>query len=440
MTLEYDVLSFENKISDYNGLMTTPWARLSDQPGQNPREANIVVCSNRTFQQFQGTGAAFSEIGGKALGQLDKISRNQVLRRLFDRETGAGFCNCRLPVGSSDFALSAYSLNDHKDDFEMKHFSLDRDWQYLIPFIKWANDYAEDLRIHCSPWSPPAWMKTNGSFVEGGSLIDKPQIYKAYAKYLIRFVKEYCEAGINIDKLLIQNEPDSASNFPTCVMPPRQMAVFVAEYLRPAIKEAGIDVQIWAGTFRTITGFQAREFMECQGAEAVDGVGFQYALAEHMIDFSRQFPKVRMMHTETPCYRGENTWKQAIGLFNTFVDYMNAGCEIFSYWNMVLDEKSESTWGWKQNSLVTIKDNGDVVMNPDFYVMEIISKHIRPGAKRVECLCLTKQTIGFRNVDGSVVVYACNLNDKKTEANMSLDGETYKLVLEASTITAVTIF
>lgn len=431
-------ISFENKVDDYSGLTSGTWARLNDQPGQNPRQAHVVIDSQRTFQTFQGTGAAFSEIGGRSLGQLDTADQDQVMAKLFDVEKGAGFTNCRLPIGSSDFALSAYSLNDHEGDYEMKHFSLERDHEYLIPFIKKASKYSDNLKLHASPWSPPAWLKTNKDFVNGGSLIDDDKTYKAYATYLAKYVKAYQEEGFDINKLLIQNEPDSGSCFPTCVMEPDQMAKFAVEYLKPEFTQSNLDTEIWAGTFRTITGLQADDCMahdECR--EIIDGVGFQYALPEHIYDFTRSYPEVKIMHTETPCYQGENTWAQAIALFNHFVSFMNVGCQVFSYWNMILDEKSESTWGWKQNSLVTIKDNKDILYNPDFYVMEMFAKNIRPGAKRIQCLCLLKESIAFINPDGSIVLFISNLNDQAIDSVVTIDGSDYEFTLEGSSMMAL---
>ena len=39
-----------------------------------------------------------------------------------------------------------------------------------------------------TPWSPPAWMKTNGSLF-GGELI--PQLHGSFATYLKKFVEAY---------------------------------------------------------------------------------------------------------------------------------------------------------------------------------------------------------------------------------------------------------
>ena len=89
-----------------------------------------------------------------------------------------------------------------------------------------------------TPWSPPAWMKTNGSLI-GGRLIDDPKIYRAYADYFVRFIKAYARAGVPIDAVTVQNEPQNRnpSGYPGMDMPVAQEAKLI-EALGPALKQA----------------------------------------------------------------------------------------------------------------------------------------------------------------------------------------------------------
>ena len=55
--------------------------------------------------------------------------------------------------------------------------------------MKKANTLAtHEIRYYGSPWSAPAWMKTNNKLNEGGSLKGKPgeEYYKIYAKYFVK--------------------------------------------------------------------------------------------------------------------------------------------------------------------------------------------------------------------------------------------------------------
>ncbi|HEX3355340.1 MAG TPA: hypothetical protein VHS31_00060, partial [Tepidisphaeraceae bacterium] len=147
----------------------------------------IVVDPEATAQRVEGFGGCFNEIGWRALLRLDDVDRDRVMHALFDEKDGLGFNFGRIPIGSSDFGLSPYSLDDVPGDVEMKHFSIERDRYMLIPYIKAAQSIRPDLKLWGSPWSPPGWMKTSGVY-HGGNLRQEPAILKAYATYLARFV------------------------------------------------------------------------------------------------------------------------------------------------------------------------------------------------------------------------------------------------------------
>ena len=74
--------------------------------------------------------------------------------------------------------------------------------------LRQARALNPSLRIMATPWSPPAWMKTNQSLV-GGRLVDDPRVYDAYGDYFVRFVQAYAGAGVPIDALTLQNEPQN---------------------------------------------------------------------------------------------------------------------------------------------------------------------------------------------------------------------------------------
>jgi glucosylceramidase len=75
------------------------------------------------------------------------------------------------------------------------NFSLNPDKADLIPVLKRALFYNPDLLIIGSPWSPPTWMKTNGSSI-GGSL--KTDCYDVYARYFVKYIQEMQAEGITI--------------------------------------------------------------------------------------------------------------------------------------------------------------------------------------------------------------------------------------------------
>ncbi|WP_279579662.1 glycoside hydrolase [Fodinicola feengrottensis] len=87
-------------------------------------------------------------------------------------------------------------------------------------------------------------MKTGDSMIDG-KLIDSPAIYRAYAQYLVKFVQAYRKAGVRVDYLTVQNEPQALrrNNYPGTDLSWQQEAK-VIEQLGPALRAAGLDTKV----------------------------------------------------------------------------------------------------------------------------------------------------------------------------------------------------
>jgi glucosylceramidase len=132
----------------------------------------------------------------------------------------------------------------------MSRFSIERDKQKLIPYIKAALAVAPGLHLWASPWSPPTWMKSNGAF-EGGTMKEDDATLQAFALYLTKFVQEYGKQGIPIEVVHPQKEPNLALDFPSCVWSPAAMTRFIGAYMGPMFADQKVSSQIFLG--RTTT-------------------------------------------------------------------------------------------------------------------------------------------------------------------------------------------
>lgn len=119
---------------------------------------HTLELNGESYQTIDGFGGCFNELGYIALKKIPNDKKEEVFRNLFDPEE-CNFTYCRLPIGANDYAESWYSLNETKGDYEMKNFSIERDKECLIPYIKEAEKYSGELNLFASPWSPPTWMK-----------------------------------------------------------------------------------------------------------------------------------------------------------------------------------------------------------------------------------------------------------------------------------------
>lgn len=377
---------------------------------------------------LSGIGGAFNEIGGDAFMSLPPEKRKAVAEALFNPETGAGLTLCRTAIGSSDFGLSAYSYSETADDYEMKHFSVERDRKSVLPFILAAQAENPGLRIFASPWSPPGWMKKSGKMDDGrlpgkvdnplNVLKDDPGIYRAYALYFSKYVQAYAKHGVTIERVIVQNETDMSPTYPGCNMLPDQMSELVADYIRPQFKRDGLTAELWAGSFRGRGGDarnDADAFMDLDGAKAVDGLGLQYCRVNILQGLRADYPAVPLMHTEGACFNGRNTMEQARSRFGEVAEWLNNGAENFCYWNMILNESSKSAWGWRQNSLMMVdRQSGEITYNSDFAAMALLSRFIRPGDQllkvdsgKEDCIavCSGERVVVFlQNTDAEAVV------------------------------------
>lgn len=108
------------------------------------------------------------------------------------------------------------------------------------------------------------------------------------------------------------------------------------------------------------------------------------------------------------------------------MDILYNGVNAYTYWNMVLEEEGISTWGWKQNSLITVTKDNDVKYNPEYYLMRHFSKYIKQGATMKGLKGdFAGNALAFENPDGSVVLELLNPFDELQEVTFSVNGEDY---------------
>ncbi|MDD6031969.1 MAG: glycoside hydrolase family 30 beta sandwich domain-containing protein [Oscillospiraceae bacterium] len=384
-----------------------------------PDAVRSTLALGKEGTSWEGFGGCFNELSQIALLSLPEETREKALDLLFaPEEDGLRLSFCRMPIGASDYAESWYSHNETEGDYEMAHFSIDRDRKYLLPYIKSALKRNPGLRLFASPWSPPTWMKYPKAY-NFGTLVWEEKNLQAYALYFARFLEAYEAEGVHIDQLHVQNEPVSTQKFPSCIWTGEQFREFIGQYLGPLFEERGIDTRIWLGTIngpetdhRTLyTRWHDYAGIVLHDPDAyryVEGVSYQWAGKYALENTRRAFPEKKYIQSENECGDGENTWEYARYIFELFHHYISDGVCAYVYWNMILAPKGRSTWGWPQNSMMTA-ENGELMLNYEYYVMKHFSRFVQPGAAVME---LTGHMAGsaaaFRNPDGSLVLVAHN--------------------------------
>ncbi|SDZ57202.1 glucosylceramidase [Evansella caseinilytica] len=408
-------------------------------------KATLVITEqeNRTIEGF---GSCFNELGYQAISYLTKETQQKLFDQLFLPEGDCRFNLCRMPIGASDYALSWYSHNEAEDDVDMEHFSIERDKKMLLPYIKEALKRNPDIVLTASPWSPPTWMKTKKVY-NYGKLIWDEKILNAYALYFVKFVRAYEAEGITIHQVHVQNEVVADQKFPSCQWTGVELRDFIKDYLGPAFEKYGIKAEIWLGTINAPEPFT--EWMEdrtedydvyagtvLRDPEAykyTSGVGYQWAGKNAIQRTVEAFPEKRYLQTENECGNGKNTWTYAEYVYGLFRHYFVNGANGYMYWNAVLEPKGMSTWGWEQNSMITIDPNTrEMIYNPEYYVMKHFSHFIQKGAKRLTTAGMdTAIATAFKNPDGKMIVTLCNKMNEPMTTTIEIKQKRYQVELPA---------
>lgn len=422
---------------------TTPdsvWQQLELQ--QTEAGQDTLEITEDKKQTIEGFGGCFNELGWIALSKIDEETRNKILDEIFLPNKGLNFNFCRIPIGANDYAAEWYSYNETPGDYDMKYFSIERDYLYLIPYIKEAQKRNPHLKFFASPWSPPTWLKFPRAY-NFGTLIWKKEILIAYALYFLKFIKAYEKEGIKISQIHIQNEPMSTQKFPSCIWTGEQLREFIRDYIGPLFEKEGVDTKIWLGTLNgpevderfLYTRYDDYANLVLSDAEArkyIEGVSYQWAGKYAIQQTHESWPEIKLMQSENECGDGENTWEYARYIFELFRHYFNNGVSYYIYWNMVLEPKGMSTWGWKQNSLITINSSDkNVIYNPEFYVMKHFSHFIKPGAVRLKAKGhWTGNSVVFQNPNDELVVVVGNCMKRERTFSFKFGNRSFNVLLK----------
>ncbi len=393
---------------------------------------DVIVRTDIPRQVIEGFGACFNELGWTSLAALDAEVRDGILRELFAPGVGANFTLCRMPIGANDISRKWYSYDETPDDFALEHFSIANDLETLVPFIMSALAHQPNLRLWASPWSPPTWMKTNKHYAaampipglqnvsnglqpeqvgkEGTDMfIQEESYFRAYASYFGRFVDEYRKQGITIGMVMPQNEFNSTQVFPSCTWTPEGLARFIG-YLGPEMEKRGVE--IFFGTMeRPKAELVEVSLRDPKASKYIKGVAFQWAGKGAIVDVRRAHPNLRLYQSEQECGFGGNDWRYCRYTWSLMKHYFGNGVSAYLYWNISMPKNQLSTWGWPQNSLVTVDTTAKkFVYNHEYYLMKHVSHFVRPGARVLETSSHNgyENQLAFANPDGSVVVVMQN--------------------------------
>jgi len=405
------------------------------QPRFSEQDQAVFVDPGKTFQTILGIGGALTDASAETFYKLPEDKQQEILRAYYDAKDGIGYSLGRTHIHSCDFSSESYTYVQEGDK-DLKTFDIAHDLKYRVPFIKKALATAgKDFTLFISPWSPPAWMKSNHTMLHGGKLL--PEFDEAWAAYYVQFIRAYEKQGIPIWGLTVQNEPLADQTWESCIYTAEEERDFVKNHLGPALKKAGLGstkVIIWDHNRSLMYPRASVVLDDPQAAQYVWGVGFHWYVGDNFENVKRvaeAYPRTHLLFTEgchgyyNPAQINEWQWGELYG--KSMINDFNNGTEGWTDWNVLLDEQGGPN---HVNNFCFAPIHGDIktgkltYMNSYYYIGHF-SKFVRPGAKRIISSSTLDSllTTAFLNRDGSIAVVVMNLADKAQPFCMWLGGK-----------------
>ena len=398
------------------------------EPMPQPTEQQIVVFVDptRKFQLIEGIGGALTDASAETWAKLPPARQEELLTAYYDADKGIGYTLGRTHINSCDFSSASYTYVAD-GDAALKSFSVDPDRKFRIPFIQAVLKKEPGLKIFVSPWSPPAWMKSNHDMLHGGKLLS--QFADSWARYYVRFIEEYRKAGIPIWGLTVQNEPMAAQTWESCIFTADEELAFVRDHLGPTLEKAGMSdlkLMIWdhnraMAYMRGATVFQDPEARR-----------YVWGLAYHWYD-GDQFDNLGILHDAYPAkalffsegcnypfsWDTINDWKWGENYGHSMINDFNHFCRGWTDWNVLLDEQGgpNHVANYCFAPIVADTRKGTLTYMNSYYYIGHFSKFVRPGARRIACtsMRLGVEATAFVNDDDSVVTVVMNGTDKPVD-------------------------
>lgn len=395
--------------------------QINDFESINHNQPVIELDSSEKYQKILGFGGAFTEAAAHTLSQISPDKRKEVIESYFNSETGLGYSLGRVHIHSCDFSLENYTYVEENDD-KLETFDISRDKEKIIPLIKDAiAERGDKLKLLASPWSPPAWMKTNNEMNNGGKLL--PEYRETWAKYFTKFIKAYDQEGIDIWGISVQNEPEAVQTWDSCIYSPEEERDFIKYYLGPIMGRADLeDVKILICDHNRdiIVKRASAVFSDREAASYVWGTAFHWYVSEEFKNVGRVhelYPDKHLLFTEG-CQEGGmklGEWFTGERYGRNMIGDLNNWTEGYLDWNLVLNEKGGPNHVGNYCDAPIIADTNEDKLhyNSSYYYIGHFSKYIKPGARRIAWSSELEELdiTAFENPDGSIVMVVMNETD-----------------------------
>lgn len=406
----------------------------------------INIYPDVEFETLEGFGGAITDSAAYVYSLMNEEQKKELIETYFSPNK-MKYGIVRVHMDSCDFSTEMYEAMSDANDTELVSFDFSRTEKYIIPMLQDAQKAAgKPLELMLSPWSPPAFMKTNGQRKHGGSL--KPEYRKMWASYICHYIKEFQSRGYKVKRISLQNEPKAVQTWDSCVYTSEQEKEFLRDFMYPELKKQGlcdVEIFIWDHNKERIYE-RIKEISDAETNSMISGIAFHWYSGDHFeaLDLVRkQFPDKKIIISESCIeyckFGADDTIKNAMRLSHEIIGDLNHGTTAFYDWNILLDENGGPNHVGNFCHAPFLYDKIQKKLFPqlilhhfEHFSRYLVSGSIRIGySKYTECIDVT----AYKRPDNSLVVIMLNKQDKQTPVNIRINGHLAEIMLLPESIT-----
>ncbi|QJE03580.1 glycoside hydrolase family 30 protein [Massilia forsythiae] len=412
------------------------------QPAAQPLETDIAVFvdTRHRYQEVFGFGGAITDAVAEVYATLQPEAQRAFLGAYFDPREGIGYNVVRTTIHSSDFGSATYTYV-RDGDKSLASFDIGHDMKLRIPLLRQAlaagAAHGSPVRVFASPWSAPAWMKSNRSMLGGSSLL--PEYRDTWAAYIVKFVQAYERAGIPLWGLSVQNEPMAKQTWESMIYTAEEETRFLGDHLGPALKNAGLGgrkIVVWDHNRDLLPQRAGHILADPKARPYVWGVGYHWyetwaggaPMHRNLAAVHEAYPDVNLLMTEGCIEQFDaarlQDWANGERYAGQMIADLNAGACGWIDWNMLLDARGGPNH--KNNfcfAPLHASADGQLVFTPIYSAIGHFSRYIRPQARRIGAATSrsTLDATAFRNADGSLAIVVLNRTDQAQRYRLQVD-------------------
>jgi len=375
------------------------------------------------------------QIGGVVIGSDTTLSFSVALPQSMvyldsTRQIIRGFGGANALIFRPDMTpaevQTAFGNGDGQIGMTIMRLSISPDstqWSANVPSALAAQQLG--ATIIATPWTPPAWMKTNNS-TTGGYLIQSD--YAAYAAHLKAFADTMAAHGVTVNDISVQNEPDASVGYQSCIWNATEFMNFM-RYYAPSVsvpvfmpesesfRQSFSDSTLNDSLAAAHTAFVGGHLYGVVDNNGNVSSAVQYPLAlqkgkelwmtEYLIDTPNP-PPISSVDTG---------WAGAMRTAKTINDCMDYNMSAYVWWYIVryYGPIGDGTYG-QQTGSVTKKG----------YVMSQFARFVRPGFYRVAATTSPVPNVyvtAYKN-GANIVIVVLNMGSGAVTLPFTLQGGT----------------